>query len=50
MSVVNEINLNMEGGKILHLEKHKGEEENEGSPNTTSYSVKEMCFLANQAL
>lgn len=50
MSVVNEMNLNMEKGEILHLGKHNGGEENEGSPNISSYSVKEIQFMANQAL
>lgn len=50
MSVVNEINLNVEKGEILHLGKHNGGEENEGSPNILSYFVKEMQFMVNRAL
>lgn len=48
MSVVNEMNLTMGKGKILHLDV-MGEEENEGSPNITSYSIKNLCFMANWA-
>lgn len=54
MSVVNEMNLNTEKGEILRLSKHSGGEENEGSPNISSYSVKKkniyIQFMANQAL
>lgn len=50
MSVVNEMNLNMETGEIIHLGKHNGGKENEGSPNILSYSVKGMQFTAKGAL
>jgi hypothetical protein len=39
MPVVKEMNLNMEKGKIFHLGKYDGREENEGSSNTSSYSI-----------
>lgn len=45
MSVVNEMNLNTEKGEILHLSKHSGGEENEGSPNISSYSVKKKIYI-----
>lgn len=48
--VVKEMNLSMKKGKIFHLGKHDGEEENEGSLNTSSYSIKEMYFIVNWAL
>lgn len=44
------MNLNMEKGEILHLGKHNGGEENEGSANILSYSFKEIQFMANRAL
>lgn len=50
MSVVNDMDLNMEKREILHLGIHNGGEENGGSPNISSYSVSEMHFRANRAL
>lgn len=50
MSVVSEMNLNMEEGEILYLGKHKEGGENEGSPNISRDSVKGMHFIANRAL
>lgn len=50
MCVVNAMNLNAEKGEIHRMGKHNGREENEGSPNMSSSSVKEMHFRANRAL
>lgn len=50
MSVVNDMDLNMEKREILHLGIHNGGEENGGSPNISSYSVREMHYRANKAL
>lgn len=50
MSVVNDMDLNMEKREILHLGIHNGREENGDSPNIPNYSVSETHFRANRAL